>query len=414
MKNQLLSKNETCRICKIQDLTKFLILGPQPLANRFLKKTQLSELEPFYPLDVYFCHKCNLVQLVDIVDKEELFRDYIYFSSGMPVLSEHFRLYAEDVIKKFLNSLDQFVVEIGSNDGILLKFFKDSGFKVLGIEPAENIIPIAQSLGVETLNDFFSEKLAEEIVKKYGRAKVIMANNVVAHINDHHDLVKGVYKLLDDKGIFIFEAPYLIDMFENLTYDTIYHEHLSYLAITPLSYLFRQFGMEIFDVKLFSVQGQSIRVFVSKKGEYPVEPSVQKLIRKEKTLSLDKVESYFYLAKRIESSKNKLRQLLKNLKIQGKKIAAYGAPAKGNTLLNYCKIGPDILDYATDSLWSKQGLYTPGMHIPVVVPEIIQKDPPDYMLLLAWNYADTILEKEKNYRDRGGKFIFPISEIKIL
>ena len=414
MENQFLSRNKICRICKSQNLTKFLTLGPQPLANRFLKKTQLIESEPFYPLDIYFCHKCNLVQLVDIVGKEKLFRDYIYFSSSMPILSEHFRLYAEDVMKKFLNSSDQFVVEIGSNDGILLKFFKDSGFKVLGIEPAENIVPISRSLGVETLNDFFNEKLAEEISRKHGQAKVIMANNVVAHINNHHDLVRGVYKLLDDKGVFIFEVPYLIDMFENLAYDTIYHEHLSYLAITPLKYLFKQFGMEIFDVKLFPVQGQSIRVFVGKKGKYPVKPSVNKFIHKEKNLALDKLESYFDLAKRIEKSKEDLSNLLISLKQQGKRIAAYGAPAKGNTLLNHCKIGTDILDYALDDLPSKQGLYTPGMHIPVVDNSFSKRNLPDYYLLLAWNYVDAILEKEKDYRNKGGKFIFPISEIKIL
>jgi len=350
-----------------------------------------------------------LAQLADVVDKDELFRNYIYFSSGMPKLSDHFRLYAEEVMSRFLKPGD-FVVEIASNDGILLKFFKDRGYRILGIDPALNIVKVAESLGVPTLPKFFSESLAGTIATKEGKVKAILANNVVAHINDHHDLASGIAALLDDEGVFVLEAPYLIDMFDNLTYDTIYHEHLSYLAIRPLQTLFEKFGLEIFDVALHPVQGQSIRVFVGKQGRRSISSTVRAFIAREKELEMDKFESYLKLAKRIESSKNKLVDLLRRLKQDGKKIAAYGAPAKGNTLLNYCEIGTDILDYALEDLPSKLGLYTPGMHIPVMDRAYTQSHLPDYFLLLAWNYSKPILAKEESFRTHGGKFIIPVGD----
>ena len=409
------SQNKSCRICGGYNLVKFLDLGNQPLANSFVPQSCLDSdtVEFTYPLDVYFCHDCNLAQLINVVDKEVLFKDYIYFSSGMPKLSDHFQKYAEDVVSRFLDK-DDFVVELASNDGILLKFFKDNGYKTLGVDPAGNVVKKAIALGVNTIVDFFSEDLSKEIVSKYGKAKVIMANNVVAHINDHHDLAKGVANLLDEKGVFILEAPYLVDMFENLTYDTIYHEHLSYLAVRPLSVLFGKFGLEIFEVEVHQVQGQSLRVFVGKKGEHKIGDSVGRYIDLEKSLGLDSVEAYFSLAKRIEDSKTKLVSILNDLKKQKKTIAAYGAPAKGNTLLNYCQIGTALVDYASDGLPSKQGLLTPGMHIPVVSEEYMHDHVPDYFLMLAWNYFNVIKEKEKSFVRDGGKFIIPVGKIEIL
>jgi hypothetical protein len=409
-----ISRNISCRICGSRNLEKFLDLGEQPLANRFLKREELMQPEPHYPLEVYFCKDCFLTQLVDIVDKKILFGEYIYFSSGMPKLSDHFRQYAEDIMNRFLKEND-FVVEIASNDGILLKFFKDSGYKSLGIDPAVNIVKVAKSLGVETIIGFFSDNLAGGIAAERGQAKVILANNVVAHINDHHDLVKGITTLLSDDGVFVFEAPYLVDMFENLTYDTIYHEHLSYLTITPLIKLFEKYDLEIFDMELHQVQGQSIRVFVGKRGRHYKEPAVSEFLRKERNMKLDNVESYHELARRIAESKIKLVSFLREFKNKGKRIAAYGAPAKGNTLLNYCKIGPDILEFALEDLPSKQRLYTPGMKIPVVSRSCAESNLPDYYLLLAWNYLNPILAKEEAFRSRGGKFIIPVGdEIKII
>lgn len=405
--------NINCRMCKGENLTKFLDFGEQPLANSFLRDKSEFAGEKFYPLAVYFCHDCNLVQLLDVVDKEEMFSNYIYFSSGMPKLSNHFKDYAEDVMKRFLTPGD-FVVELASNDGILLKFFKDSGYKILGIDPAKNVAKVALDLGVETIVDFFSEKIGAEVASKYDRAKIIMANNVVAHIDDHHDLFKGVSNLLADDGVFVLEAPYLVDMFENNTYDTIYHEHLSYLAVRPLKRLLAQFGLEIFDVEVHEVQGRSLRVFAGHAGKHEVSPSVQSCVDRELELKMDSLPAYDELAQKIAEQKKQLVGLLRDLKASGKKIASYGAPAKGNTMLNYCGIGTDILDYALEDSPPKQGLFSPGMHIPTVDSVYAHQHLPDYFLMLAWNYQKPILEKEKQFIKDGGKFIIPVEGIKII
>ena len=403
-------KISTCRICKSTQLSTFFDLGLQPLANSFLKKEELNKPEPKYPLQVCFCNNCNLCQLTEVVSPEILFKNYVYFSSKMPRLPEHFKLYAEDVKSRFLVSKDDLIVEIGSNDGILLRALKDGGSRVLGVDPAINIARVANASGVETIPDFFSEKLSFNILNKYGKARVVMGNNVVAHINDHHDLVKGVKNLLTGDGVFIFEAPYLVDMFENLSFDTIYHEHLSYLAIRPLRILFEQFGMEIFDVKVFPVQGNSIRVYAGNKGKHPIFKSVSELVNKEKEMGLDRLSTYRKLVRKIAAIKESVVERLNDLNAKGKKVAGYGAPAKGNTLLNFYGIDSKLLGYATEELPSKVGLYTPGTHLPVIDIRKSRLDPPDYYLLLAWNYKDAIYEKEKEYIERGGKFIMPIGE----
>ena len=407
--------NSKCRDCKSTRLLKFLDLGQQPLANSFVQKKDIGKSELTYPLEVYVCQKCNLVQLIHVVDKEELFRHYIYFSSGMPRISPHWQNYAEEIIETYLKNRNDLILEIASNDGILLKLFKDAGFRVLGMDPAENIAPIAESLGILTIVNFFSEKAAKDIAGKHGLVKAILANNVVAHINDHHDLCRGVKALLHPEGVFVIEAPYLVDMFENLTYDTVYHEHLSYLSIRPLIQLFDMFALEIFDAKVVPIQGQSLRLFVGHKGAHEQSEAVHELVQKELDLRMDSFEIYEELAKRVRRSKKKLIVILQRLKSEGKRIAAYGASAKGNTVLNYCQIGPELIDYAMDELPSKQGLYTPGMHIPVLSGEKARENPPDYYLLLAWNYMETILDKEQEFIQQGGKFIIPIGDdIKII
>ncbi len=404
--------NDKCRMCQSEKLVKFLDLGMQPLANAFLKKEDLLKPESKFPLEAYFCEHCNLAQLIHVVEKELLFRDYVYFSSGMPKVSSHWQGYADHVTANFLFLKNDLVLEIGSNDGILLRVFKDNGFKVLGIDPAGNIAALANERGIPTIPDFFGKKVAQSVFENHGHAKAILANNVFAHIDDHNGVLDGVRLLLHEKGTFVIEAPHILDMFENLAYDTIYHEHLSFLAVRPMQNFFEKFGMEIFDVKIVHAQGQSLRAFVAKSGAYPVSPSVKDLADRELKLGLDKKESYFNLAGRVANSKEKLFGVLQNLKSQGKKVAAYGAPAKGNTLLNYCKIGTGILDFALEDLPSKHGLYTPGMHIPVVNREYAEAHSPDYYLMLAWNYKDAILEKEKNseFRRREGKFIIPIGD----
>jgi SAM-dependent methyltransferase len=401
-------------MCKSERLSQFFDLGETALANSFLSKEALNEPESKYPLKVFFCEECHLAQLIHVVEPKILFRNYIYFSSGMPVLPEHFKKYAEEVVNNFVKSRTDLVVEIGSNDGLLLGAIKDLGVKVLGVDPAINIAKVANERGVETLPEFFNENLAGEIVKKYGHAKVMIGNNVVAHINDHHDLISGASTLLTEDGIFIFEAPYFVDMFENFAFDSIYHEHLSYLSIRPLKKFFNKFGMEIFDVKIFPVQGNSIRCYAGKIGKYKIQSSVDELVKGEEKIGLNKLSTHVKLAKDIKEMKNKTIKLLKELKSRGKKIAAYGAPARGNTLLSYYGIGADTLDYATEELPSKIGLFTPGTHIPVIHIEEARKNPPDYFLLSAWNYKDAIFKKEAALREKGVKFIIPVGRVEIL
>ena len=401
-------KLTNCRMCQGKNLKVFLDLGNTALANSFLKKGDLKKQEDKFPLIVCFCQNCGLSQLTHVVNPEILFRDYVYFSSGMPVLPQHFKDYADEVVKRFVTTNKDLVVELGSNDGILLKAIKEQGARILGVDPAVNIAKVANARGIETIPEFFSLEVAKKIKKKYGNTKVIIGNNVVAHIDNHLDLVRAVKYLLSDDGVFIFEAPYLVDMFENLTFDTIYHEHLSYLSLKPLSKMFEKFGMEIFDAKIFPVQGNSLRTYVGKKGMYKISPNVRRLIQKEQKMKLNQFSTYLKLASEVNQTKTKVMQILENLKKKGKTIAGYGAPAKGNTLLHFYGIGSDILDYATEGLPSKIGLYTPGTHIPVIDIVTSRKNPPDYYLMLAWNYKNAILEKEKDYIKKGGKFIVPV------
>ncbi len=401
-------------MCGSTNLELIIDLGETALANSFLKKDELTKEEQKYPLRVFFCRDCYLCQLTEVVDPEILFRNYVYFSSGMPILPKHFKDYADEAFDRFVSSKDDLVVEIGSNDGLLLLAIKNRGARVLGIDPAVNIAKVANSRGVETIPEFFNKQLAESLVNNYGHAKVMIGNNVVAHINDHQGLVQGVKKLLTEDGVFIFEAPYLVDMFENYTFDTIYHEHLSYLAITPLKKLFEKYDMEIFDVKIYPVQGNSIRVFVGNRGKHPVFKSVRELLNKERDLKLDSLKTYQKLARQIAEMKENVKSIMLDLKKSGAKIAGYGAPAKGNTLLSYYGVGNDILDYLTEALPSKIGLYSPGTHIPVIDIEDARQNPPDYFLLLAWNYKDAILDKEKEFLKKGGKFIMPVGEVGIL
>ncbi len=406
----LLKKNTKCRICKTP-LVEFLSLGQTPPSNAFLKKKDFAT-EQSYPLRVGFCRLCHLAQLMEVVDKNALFSHYVYFFSVMPTASNHFGAYAEDVIKKFIKEPKKdLIIEIGSNDGLLLKAFqKKRCANVLGIDPAKNIAKFANKNGVPTLADFFSLPLARKIVQEKGRAKVIIGNNVVAHIDNLHDLTRGVDKLLDEKGVFIFEAPYLGDMFENLAYDSIYHEHLSYLALVPLIKLFKQYNLSVFDAQITQRQGNSIRVFVSRAKAYPISANIQKLLDKEKASGMHKLSSYQALAKRIHASKDQLRALLLKLKAEGKTIAGYGAPARGNTILNFSQIGSDILDFATEELPLKIGLYSPGMHVLVRNVVDARKNHPDYYVMLAWNYKDQILKKEAKFIKNGGKFIIPIGD----
>ena len=388
-------------------------LGPAPLANGFLKKEQLMSKEPFYPLDVHYCPKCGLVQLRDVVSPGILFKDYVYLTGMSQTMKQHFCQLAVEVVNNFNLSQDDLVIDVGSNDGTLLKGFKQLGIKTLGIEPATNIALVSEREGIETVNDFFSIDVAKDIIERKSHAKAIIGTNVFAHINDLDGILEAVNILLARDGIFVIEVPYLVDLLSKTEFDTMYHEHLSYFSLRPLVTLFKRFNMELFDVKRVPVHGGSIRCYV-RKSPSKVENSVYKLLALEEDLRLNLFNTYLEFSAKVKNIKLQLTSLLKELKGNGSRIVGYGAAAKGNVLLNYCKIRTDILDYIIDNTPFKQGLYTPGMHIPVVPPDRILKDAPDYVLLLAWNYLDEILKKEQKYRELGGKFIVPIPEPKIM
>ena len=386
-----------------------LDLGEQPPANSFIDQNELNSPESKFPLRLFWCHDCFLVQLLDIVDKECLFKNYLYMTSASKPIVEHFTKYAEEIYEEFLQGIDDpFVVEIGSNDGSLLAEFKKLGASILGIEPATNLSNLANQSDITTTNTFFSSKVGKEIVQ-FRNASIVVANNVIGHVEDLQDLMEGIRILIGKNGIFIFEVPYLVDLIKKLEFDTIYHEHLSYFSLLPIVNLTNRYGLEVFDVRKQSVHGGTIRVFISAKNNFKVKDSVKHFLEEEHIFGLDSIEIYRSFSVKVAEFKRKLKTELKIIKKENKSIFGYGAPAKGNVLLNYCNIDTSFLDYVIDTTPLKQGKYTPGTHIPIFPPEkISDKGDGHIALLLAWNYESEILEKEKQFRRKGGKFLIPI------
>jgi len=413
-KKEIVKKLTYCRVCKERNLSRVFTLGPTPLANAFLSKKQAEKEEAFFPLDVYFCNNCSFLQLGHVVSPEVLFNDYVYVSSTSKVFVTHFEDFAKKIFLKFKLDKSSLVIDIGSNDGILLKPFKKLGTRILGIEPAKEIAKVAEKQGIETISKFFSTDLARKVVNEKGKAKIITANNVFAHIDDLDEVIKGLKILLSKDGAFVMEAPYLVDFLDKNYFDLVYHEHLSYWSVSTLITLFRRFDMEVFDVAKVDVHGGTIRVFVGNKGNFQIEGSVKKFIDIEKKAALGSIKTYLDFEKKIQENKVGLISLLASLKSKGKKIAAYGAPAKGNTLLNFFSIGIESLDYVVDDSSWKQGLYTPGKRIPVVSSEFLYKEKPDYLLILAWNFADSIMSMHRRLEKNGVRFIIPVPVPKVL
>ncbi len=412
---KIITKNRRCIICGNQDLIRYLSLGKTALANSYLSQSQLTGKELKVPLEVYYCSTCHLSQLVDIVNPRMLFENYAYFSSASPQLIKHFEYYAKEVFRRYPQLTKKLVLEVASNDGILLKFFKQHGARVLGIDPAKNIAKIANQNGVETIPRFFSTALATKILKKYGQASIITANNVLAHTSKLRDIIAGVKNLLAQDGVFVFQVKYLVDLLEKNEFDTIYHEHISYFSLLPLMRLFNDYELEIFDVKHVETEGGSIRIYAGNSPLiYKKLPRLKKLYQREKKLRLDHIQVYKKFAQKPPLVRNKLMSLLNKLKQEKVKIAGYGASAKGNTLLQYCGINNKTLDYIIDSAPFKQGKYTPGTHIPIYHPDYLKKEVPDYILLLAWNFGRSIIDKEAWFRSHGGKFIIPIPSVRIV
>jgi len=415
MREETIKKNKGCRVCKSTKLITVLQFGMTPLANAFLKEDQLDLPEVFYPLEVYFCENCTFLQLGHVVSPVVLFKNYVYVSSTSPVFVNHFKEFASQMIKRFNLNKKSLVIDIGSNDGILLKPFKEHGVRVLGIEPATHIAEMAKMDGIDTEAKFFSINLAKQIVRRRGKAKIVTATNVFAHIDDLDEVMGGVTEMLSDDGVFITESPYLVDFLKKNYFDLVYHEHLSYWAVKPLIKLFNRFGMTVVDVQKVSAHGGSIRVFAVKGRNFKeVNKRVEAFQDLEQKMKLSNISTYFNFANKILRNRRKLVNLLTDLKLRGNRIAAYGAPAKGNTLLNYFKIGREFIDYIVDDSPFKQGLFTPGTHIPVVSPAKLKQDNPQYLFILAWNFADSIINRHEWFKNKNGKFIIPVPSPKII
>ncbi|KRQ10142.1 methyltransferase [Bradyrhizobium manausense] len=408
---------KNCRMCASERLSLFLDLGKMPPADQFLHKHQLSEQRDAYPLQVAICEECGLIQLNYVVPPEILYcDDYPYESSTTTAGRRHWGEFARTTTRLLGLTSNDLVVDIGSNVGVLLQMFKEQGTKVLGVDPAANIVEIANKNGIETVAAFFNSESAKKVVASKGQASVITGTNVFAHVGDLHDLMQAVSILLAERGTFIIEAPYFLELLHSLEYDTIYHEHLSYLSMKPLVRFFKQFGMEIFDVQLRDIHGGSIRLFVRRIGvsSSPVAPIVEQMLANEEREKIYELDTLRKFAQGVANNRLALRAMLTGLKQSGSKIVAVSAPAKGMTLLNYCGLGTDILDFVTEKSRLKIGRYTPGMNIEVVPDDMLLTHQPDYALLLAWNFAEEIMNNLKEFSDRGGKFIIPIPTPRIV
>jgi hypothetical protein len=406
-------RRSDCRLCGSKDLALVFQLEPTPPANAFLKASQLNEPEEKFPLDVFFCRSCNHVQLLDVVDPELLFGNYVYVSGTSPVFVEHFRKYAGEVLARQPKLSSGFAFEIGSNDGTLLRFFQQAGWRVLGADPAKDIAQSATESGIPTLPIFFNAEAAREIREKHGTAHAILANNVFAHIDDLKSVALGVKELLSPQGFFVFEVSYLLDVIEKTLFDTIYHEHLCYHSLGPLVGFFHALDLEVFDAERVSSHGGSLRVYVQHKGAArSLTQNVAALLELEQEFGLYREETFRKFAHQIDALGRELNSRLKALKVAGKRIAAFGAPAKATTLMHHFKMGRELIDFIVDDSPLKQGLFAPGTHIPVCPSTELYSKLPDYSVVLAWNFADSIIAKNKKYQEQGGRFIVPLPQLK--
>jgi SAM-dependent methyltransferase len=403
-----------CRSCGSTDAAMVLDLGLQPLANNYLTPADLAKPEPKFPLRLAVCKFCWLLQITDLVPPVELFSEYLYFSSFSDLMLRHAREAVEGYIAEFDLDSQSLVVEIASNDGYLLQNFVKAKIPCLGIEPAVNIAKVAREKGIETLEDFFGRGIATKLADETRQADLILGNNVFAHAPDTNDFVAGLKKLLKPEGRIALEFPYGVEFIEHNEFDTIYHEHVFYFTLTALKPLFERHGLTIFRVERLPIHGGSLRLFAGHTGVHAVENSVTKLLADEKQKGVDSLVCYEGFASQVYNIKRELAGLLATLKKEGKRVAAYGASAKGTTLLNFFGVGANDLDFIVDRSTYKQGRFTPGTHLPILPPEELLKRQPDYTLLLTWNFADEILAQQKAYRDAGGKFIIAIPKIKIV
>ena len=409
------SGHSGCRFCgsKLEHI--FVDLGASPLVQSFLSSDKLNQMEPFYPLQVFVCDKCFLVQLQEFVAPENIFSDYLYFASYSDTWLAHAKRYTDEMVRRFPISEASLVIEIASNDGYLLQYFAEKNIPVLGVEPAANVAQVAAKKGISSITKFFSRETAKELVAAGKRADLLLGNNVLAHVPDVNDFVEGMKILLKPQGVITMEFPHLIQLMEQNQFDTIYHEHFSYFSFLTVQKIFAAHGLTLFDVEELPTHGGSLRIFArhAEDSTKPVGQAVTDLCAREEAGGYARLETYSRFAEQVKETKRKLLEFLINAKRNGKKIAAYGAAAKGNTLLNYCAIRTDFLDYTVDRSPYKQGMFLPGTRIPVYSPDQIKRTQPDYLLILPWNLKDEIIQQNAYIRDWGGQFVVPIPEVTV-
>jgi methylation protein EvaC len=404
----------SCRVCA-SPIQPFMTFGQMPIANGFLRKEDFAG-EYFFEMEVAFCEGCGMFQLVEQPDARRMFHEnYAFFSSLSKHMQVHFKAYADLVMQRvFSGRRDPFVVELGSNDGIMLRHFKNAGHRHLGIEPSTNVADVARAEGIQTLSEFFTPALAEKIVAEHGRADAVICANVMCHIPDINGVAEGMAKLLKPDGVLMFEDPYLGDMVAKTSYDQIYDEHVFIFSATSVSSAFARHGLELIDVLPQVTHGGSMRYVLAPKGSHPVEPAVAALLEKERAQGLHRAKTYEQFKRNCEASRTALVELLEKLRKDGKRVVGYGATSKSTTVLNYCGIRPEHIEFISDTTPIKQGKFSPGVHIPIKRYEDFKQNPPEYALLFAWNHATEIFEKEAQFRAGGGKWIMFVPKVEIL
>jgi 2-polyprenyl-3-methyl-5-hydroxy-6-metoxy-1,4-benzoquinol methylase len=409
-------KRAACRFCGALLKLSFADLGMSPPSNSFLEAEALNRMERFYPLHAWVCEKCFLVQLEEFETPEQIFSDYAYFSSYSDSWLAHARAYTHTMVARLGLNAGSFVVEIASNDGYLLQYFVEQGVPVLGIEPAANVAAVAEKKGVATLVKFFSVKTATELAAAGRKADLILGNNVLAHVPDLNDFVRGISVLLKPSGVVTMEFPHLLKLMQESQFDTIYHEHFSYISFVVAERVFAAHGLTLFDVEEIPTHGGSLRIYAchATNAALPVSGKVVELRERERAAGLEHAGTYRSFAEQVRATKRSLLKFLIQAKESGKHVVGYGAPAKGNTLLNYCGVRSDLLEYTVDRSPHKQGRFLPGVHIPVYAPERIMQTRPDYVLILPWNLKDEIVAQMAGIRAWGGRFVVPIPETKVL
>lgn len=410
-----LTRRDRCRLCDGKHFELVLPIAASPIADAYVPSERLNEKQDAYPLDLYLCNDCGHVQNIDVVDPEILFRDYIYVTSSSLGLVEHYRRYADDVVSQFGAKRDALALEIGSNDGSLLSFFKAKGLKVLGVDPARRIAEEATARGVPTLPEFFGSKLAETLRKEHGPAAIIAANNVFAHADNLADIVQGIRTMLADDGVFIFEVSYLPDIVDRFLFDTVYHEHVSYHSIIPLAKFFERLGMQLFDVQRISSKGGSIRGFAQRapEGRHAVTSRVTELIAEEKRRGFHQPAIYREYGSAIEARKAAVAKVVDEALAKGKTVAGYGASTTVTTLMWHFELAQK-LEFLVDDNPLKHGLFAPKCHLPVLPSEALYTRRPDYVLILAWNFAEPIMKRHQRYIAEGGTFVIPLPELKVV